>query len=144
MRAVRHTSLLLLTTLTLGGCFSPYRAYPGPKRAYREVGYVMVNRLTITEIDGKPVAGIGPSEMHFLPGPHSLVATAAWESPVGVYPWFHKEATNRIYFTILPRHQYTLTADATSSVTVGYSTLVVTGMRILLRELGQEVSRYTP
>ena len=133
-------------------CTSVYRAYPGPERPTREVGWIMVNGFTVLEIDSTVVGGIRPNAIHLLPGEHSLVAAGAWDLPHGVFqtggPLLKREVTNRLYFSIAAGHVYQMRWTETGTQQVGFHEEVVTGMRIYLAELDKaccaehEVSRY--
>jgi hypothetical protein len=137
---------LVVLGLALPACNSVYRAYPGPERPRREVAWIMVGGFTLLEIDSAAVGGIRPPNLHLLPGEHSLVVSAAWQLPHGVFqtggPRLKPEVTNRIYFSVQAGHIYHLRWVETSSQVVGYATQVVTGMRIFLAEMDREVSRY--
>ena len=143
---MKHIPLYAALCLVLAACASVHRAYPGPERSNREVGWIMVNGFTVLEIDSTAVGGIRPRAIHLLPGDHSLVAAGAWDLPHGVFqtggPLLKREVTNRLYFSVAAGHVYQLRWTETRTQLVGFHEVVALGMRIYLGELDKEVSRY--
>ena len=99
-----------------------YKLYPGPVRPAAGLAIVRMGDAGRAEFDGRPASGRDWTEVHLLPGEHTIRWQSGFGVSVMIEPGGFATGSSEARVTLAAGHLYSLRADRTTGH--GYQTFL--------------------